>query len=428
MSKTMEYARKDLEHVRLVSFSFLAICVVLLCLVLSSWTDANEVLLELQTLEQQIADIQNVVKQPKLLENIIPEVGQGLVVRLDKIDYVKIENLPPLSPSPMINFQRALQNFLGQGVGVMRDNLPPMIWKGTQVLAPVAVVPTADSTLEDIRKRYRELHWQIEVIDHFEGDSSNVKKWIKISSEESGFMAPIIEGPIVANVNLDPLKDAQSRKIIITLEMIYEVPVVSPEGYTIPPTISDQNLTLTCVTRLQPVSPDPDWFDKTCAQTITHWDALGHLTLRSALDAEENAHQDELKKQNVQILDMEFTGEHLGLIGPCLVGSLMIYMLAYLINLAGYLVAADRDSTAPMPSPWIGTMGNVCARLVTVVILIFVPAISVWLSVWRLSEQTKADSILAGLVIGMLGLYCVILGWRVKALLAMTGQAAPKSS
>jgi hypothetical protein len=401
-----DFIRADLEHVRFINFSLMAMCFLLIYLVWASWSDANEVLAELNSLKKHVNSALRAKANPEALTNIFPEVGQKLARRWSSLG--KLKGLSKTSPSPMINFQRAIEDFLDLPVGFERQGLPNLLWPSIR-LAPDVEVPVAgDQSLTDVRERFASAHWDIEVLDHFDGDAGKLRDWVA-KAKSAQFAS--VDGPNVTGIHFEWPKTDSAGKARITFEMIFVS--TAPHGDADPAHwVDDQQYVFDWAARRQTLIYSTDRFDKNFPKTKAHWQELSAKTLEEARTLMSQKTNESLQKKNVKLFEMEFAGQDIGIITPCFIAALLWYLVAYLSNLLEWLKANPHGKAraARFVSPWVGAMPNRWARFVSVFSLILMPLLAVSLSLWRLSNQNLLFALIIALVFAVFGSKCVKLG------------------
>jgi hypothetical protein len=133
-----------------------------------------------------------------------------------------------------------------------------------------------------------------------------------------------------------------------------------------------------------------------------------------------------LQKKNLKLFEMEFAGEHLGIIVPCFIVALLWYLVSYLLNIVAFLKRCRftvRHSLPPFISPWVGAMSNRWAKFVSLVSMAVMPFLSVWLSLWRLSDQEFIVALMAGVMVAGFGMKCISLGIQIDRALEKREEA-----
>jgi hypothetical protein len=416
--KGLEFLRADLEHVRFITFSLMAMCFILIYLVWASWSDANEVLGELNRLDSGVKSAQRAKTDKHALGVLFPEVGQPLERRWN--DRKKLVGLSKTSPSPMINFQRALEDFLDVPVSFEREGLSETLWNGLRVLSSEGAFANTDTPLIDLRNQFEMTRWNIEVLDHFEGDPAPAKGWIRGYADNSSFYT-LVTGPTVGSVRLEWPEKAGPGKATISLEMSVALAVHSDPSNPRPP-VESRQYTFDWVPRRQALAYSSDRFDRTYSRINAHWKELSPKSVSEAKALMIQKTNESLQKKNIKFFEMEFAGEHIGIIVPCFALALLWYLISYLSNILSYLKQTETTTLArhSFISPWIGAMANNWAQLISIVGLIVLPSLSVWLSLWRLSNHNVIFAFIIGETFAAFGAKCVMLGEDIN--LALTNR------
>ena len=144
----------------------------------------------------------------------------------------------------------------------------------------------------------------------------------------------------------------------------------------------------------------PDWLAQAFPPIWEDWEHLKPMRGGEALKSAREQRLGTIKGTQVDVLGVQVRSEHLGLAGPFLVFSALLYLLAYVNDLLRL-----PPPTQPFPIAWIGAMTSFSARAATFVTLIPLPAAAIYLCLWRLLGYQKLALGLATCA-GLLG-YCL---------------------
>jgi hypothetical protein len=139
-----------------------------------------------------------------------------------------------------------------------------------------------------------------------------------------------------------------------------------------------------------------------------YWDSIKSLPYQRALNWANDQRTEELKSRNPSLFGIEIRGEHIGYVGPVLTGCLLMYLLSYLTQLHGLSKKGELEvrPAGGMLSPWIGTMTNLSAVLITWITLVIGPFMAVALPLWRLLGLHWSWAATLGVCAGLIGFRC----------------------
>lgn len=380
---------ESLEHIRLIHFTLLLACGTIIYLVLSSWTPANELVLDL-----------------KGYVNLLNKVGKTY-----ENDEVLAEILPDWEAVGVAPAQRALSERLGMRV-VLHDQSRKLL---KIVSKEPAAFPDTFESLGDARNALEKVRWKFIVVGDMRDDAADVRQWLRETTENgkspnhNGWREPLIllnvKGwPFNAEANrMEALAEVEVR-LVEDLVIRTGSAAGSSAMYTFRTHSKSFGDRVLAADEHSKSLPAP-WLSQRFPWLTKHWDSVKALPHERALAWAEDQRVEGLRSRNPSLFGIEIKGEHLAYIGPFIVVAGLLYLLSFLVQLERYLSRGGRDEQAGAPalSPWIGSMTNAWAQVVTRVTLTAGPFMAVWLPLWRLLGLHWLLSALLGLAPARVG-------------------------
>jgi|SRR5215213_200761 len=387
----MEYEKElseYLQHIRLIHLSLLVVSATITYMVLSTWSSANELVIDLNDFTQTIQNAAQSGKDPQKLADILQ-------------DWRKIGIEPT---------KKSIEAQLGRTIAFNVGHDPLRILGVTP-----GPLPSEFKSLEESRSELERRSWTIEVPDGIQSDLSDVRDWV-LGVSAQGDLFTNSRPAISMDIKSWPSDAQPAQPGHADLEVNITVMVTEYErtaNGNMQPKSSPKFFTHTFqnkewLSRSVSVSLTPEWLSTRFYWMTTYWNSIKFYPYQRALDWANNQRTEELKSRNPNLFGIEIKGQHIGYVGPLLTGCLLVYLLSYLTQLNSFVKQDNARSGAlsEMLSPWIGTMTNWWAVIITLISLVAGPIAAIGLPLWRLLGLHWFFSALLALCAGLLGFRC----------------------
>ncbi len=367
-----------LQHVRLIHLSLLVVSATIIYLVLSTLSTSNELVIDLKEFTQMMEKAVQSDKDPQKLAEILP-------------DWEKI-GVEPIKGSLEEKLGRKII-FGGYEHILIRETEP-------------GPLPSEFESLAKSRSELERRKWNIEVPESFQSDLSDVRDWLNVMDRDK---TPVIT-MIVKSWPSETKPGYANIEAIFTWVEIETVRDANG-NVQIKHTPKTRNKTFEnkeWKSRTTLVSFTPESLAKRFHYMEEYWDSIKLLPYQRAVNWANDQRVEELKSRNPSLFGIEIRGEHIGYVGPLLTACLLIYLLSYLTQLDSLSTKGQLDvpSAGGTLSPWIGTMTNLSAVVITWLTLIIGPILAVGLPLWRLLGLHWFWSAVLGLCAGLVGFRC----------------------
>lgn len=154
-----------------------------------------------------------------------------------------------------------------------------------------------------------------------------------------------------------------------------------------------------------------------------YWEDVHNLTLSEAENWAKEKNIKAVSKKNVSILSIDFEGLHIGIIGPVIIISMLLYILAYARQIRLFIQSHPEPCTLlPFSSAWIGAVPNGVALVLSFLnVVIFLP-LSAALTLWRFGFGLPPIAVLLGSTLTeLISILLFIEGRRIAKILALVG-------
>jgi hypothetical protein len=367
-----------LQHVRLIHFSLIIACATILYLVVSSWSGGDELVADLRDYSSFLDTVRETQRDPTRLRDILPDWGKTLGLPLEQL----------------------IQSDVGKTVSL--DESTKAIFR---VVPPQPSLPSGDfQSLEQSRAALEDMKWIVQSIGSLNADLTDIKQWLSTAdaADTSSIKITVKSWPTQGQPSLCDLE----------AEIVKYVYHRDPESgiETWAETPSHRKMAdVEWVSEYRSLSFPPEWFSQRFPWLDAHWDKVRMLPYDRALKWANDERTQGLRSSKPNLFGIEVRGETIGYVAPISIGCLLLYLLSFLKQLdvfvAGNLNTSDLVTLQGL-SPWIGTMTNRSAEIVTRTSLTLGPLLSVSLPLWRLLGLDLSWSVLGGFVALALGYHC----------------------
>lgn len=384
-----------LQHIRLIHLSLLVVSATITYLVVSTWSAANELVIDLNEFTQMIENAAQSNQEPQRLAAVLP-------------DWRKI-GIEPI--------QRSIEEQVGRAVSFSDPD------RGLRILSvEPGPLPSEFKSLEDSRSELERRRWLIEVPDRIQSDLSDVGNWVPAISARADPNYPLnirITPTIRMNIKSWPSDTQPGYADLEAVVTFTETEFERNANGNVQPKQQVRTFNQTFVnkewkSRKTLVSVTPDSLAKRFYWMTNYWDSIKSYPYQRALDWANNQRTEELKSRNPNLFGIEIKGEHIGYVGPLLTGCLLMYLLSFLIQLYRLTEqdGAGVRAAGGMLSPWIGTMWNPPAVVITWISLIVGPIAAIGLPLWRLLGVRLLWATALALLAGLAGFLCAWISSR----------------
>lgn len=371
-----------LQHVRLIHLSLLVVSATITYLVLSTWSTSNELVIDLKEFTQMMEKAAQSHEDPKKLAQILP-------------DWEKI-GVEPIKSSLEKQLGRKI-TFGGPEHIIIRETEP-------------GPLPSEFESLAKSRSELERRKWNIEVPESFQSDLSAVRDLIQGMGRDPVIRMVVKSWPSETKPGYADIPGYANIEAIFTW---VETETLRDINGNVQIKHTQKSFTRTFEnkewkSRTAIVSFTPESLAKRFHYMEEYWDSIKLLPYQRAVNWANDQRIEELKSRNPSLFGIEIRGEHIGYVGPVLTGCLLMYLLSYLTQLDGLSKRGQLEvpSAAGTLSPWIGTMTNLSAVIITWLTLTIGPFMAVGLPLWRLLGLHWFWSVVLGLCAGLIGFRC----------------------
>ena len=131
---------------------------------------------------------------------------------------------------------------------------------------------------------------------------------------------------------------------------------------------------------------DNDFIDDNFDVVQRHWDDIKLLNFIDVIKYTEEQQQKEIKKKKLNFIDLEIEGTFIGYFGPLIIIFLMLYLLAYISYLKQYVIINISSLPSYFEISWVAILNNIWSSSFNFFSLALLPAVSLMLSIWRLTN------------------------------------------
>lgn len=393
----------ELKHVRVVHLSLVLVSTTILYLVVSAWTDAPELLKEVELFE-------NYTNEISLDERFFVEMmdKDWVKSRADKIFGV-------LQTEINCEFEADKQltpvNLVKKSMHLLQQDEQDKTWPRTP-----------SSTLQSWRKTLDRKRWRIAFISEVD-IGPDIKNWIESNTglDVGGGGTYGGSGPVLTDLELkwNTMNNTQ-RELELHLQINrFFVPA---DAQVVLPTTDLHPLhsifSVTVGTGLEEEASLPtSWLKDNYPLLNDKWDDLNGYTFSHALESTRSKITGGLEERDPNLLGITIHGSDIGYVGPILIFVILLYMLAHILNInrhfAVHAIGNNNKEWRHVLLPWVGAMPGFLPRLLSAGTIAILPAVVVWWAMWRVL-LLSVWSLIAALTVGVIGAYCTVSGGRIS--------------
>lgn len=386
----------EFEHVRFIHFSLLFVSATLIYLLWANWSDAPELEVEAGRLMSAYGSITS--RDARAVAQRLPEIARLCRERAKAAFAIYTGTNQPMEFGEQI---------LDDGL-ILVD--PPSDWQLIH-----------KTPLNEIQKEFLDPNGFFACINSI-SDLQTAHEWIQSviheTSNKGDYIIDHISAPELVSLKVLRWPDRDSgngrlqARLKIDIVEIVEGGDKKPTRREHHPRFSDYEFMFT----IKRSAASEEFFARQFPKLSSNWTQIRRMTIGEIREWSWYHRADDLKKSNINVLGLEISGKHLGLIGPVAILSLLLYLLAYVVQLWSFLKNHPVQlSLLPFAAPWMGAIPNTAARLITAVTLIVLPSLGCQLALWRLLIGIDFLSSLAmSAVVGAVGGGTFWYGYRIS--------------
>jgi hypothetical protein len=400
-----DYSYKELEHLRFLDLSLLTLWAALVYLTVANWNPAPELARELQELK---------LNTKKLVSENLTAIELE-----DTIDD-ELVSARPLRAS-LAELKYSKQDSYNISFRVDIDNL------SLKRLSRISSKPTNKTTMTigEIRAYLLSAAWEVEQIE-------KIADGFQLSPE-----CTLVIGEFQAKIAADKSNDSRSffpariktRWLTLNLASIKILKWPLAQGKTGQAELSinidlseywigkdsegTNHTSKSCSTvfsfesmRTSAQSGLSNWFGNRYKNIMSNWENLNNRTLPDAESWIEWLRVAGISGQQLSVFGIvigKSGARHVFLFGLIISLAICLYMLIYSFRLRKYVLCSDYSQFL---TPWMASMNLIHTRIISFVSMVLLPAVSCFLSLWRIFGLAPSYSLLICLGFGI-PFYCV---------------------